>query len=101
MSSPDLPLAPATVGDAPLWDIFLSAFHTAALVIADDVGLFAALAETPASAAELAPRLGLELRAVETLVGVISALGLCTMAGGRCHLSEVARTYLLPGRPYY
>ena len=99
-SSPSV-LAPAPCSDAPIWNVFLSAFHTPALVIADEVGLFAALDQGPASAAELAPRLGLELRAIEIVAGMMTALALLVQADGRFHLTDVARAFLVPGQPYY
>jgi len=101
MSSSPTPIAPATCSDAPIWNVFLSAFHTPALVLADELGMFAALAEAPASALELAPRLDLELRAVETIIGLMAALELVTQAAGKFHLTDVARAYLIPSSPYY
>src|SRR5690242_14891369 len=94
-------LEPATCSDAPIWNIFLSAFHVPALVIADELGVFAALDEAPASAVELAPRLDIELRAVETVLGLMGALGLLMQARGRFHLTDLSRAYLLPSSPYY
>lgn len=94
-------LDPVTCSDEPIWQVFTSAFHTPALVLSDKLGLFAALDAAPATAVDLAPRLGVEVRAVETLVGVMAALGFLTRAGERFHLTEVSRTYLVPGRPYY
>lgn len=95
------PLAPATCSDAPIWNIFLSAFHTPAMVLADELGLFAALAIAPSTSADLAPRLGIELRAVDALTGTLAALELLVRADGRFHLTDVAHTYLVPGQPYY
>lgn len=94
-------IAPATCSDEPLWRVFLSAFHAPALVLADELGLFAALAQGPRDAASLADELGVELRAIETIAGVCAGLDLLVVADGRFHLTEVARTYLLPGAPYY
>ena len=95
------PLAPATCSDAPIWNIFLSAFHTPAMVLADELGVFAALATAPSSSAALATQLGIERRAVDALVGTLTALELLTLTDGHFHLTDVARTYLVPGRPYY
>lgn len=96
-----VPLPTASCSDAPIWGIFTSAFHAPALVLADELGLFRALAQGPATAAELASRLELELRAVETLAGLMAALELLVAADDRYHLTEVADAYLVPGRPYY
>ena len=94
-------IATPPCGDEPIWRVFLSAFHAPALVIADELGLFAALADGPRTAASLADELGVELRATETIAGVLAGLELLVAADGRFHLTDTARTYLLPSAPYY
>ncbi|HTJ44948.1 MAG TPA: methyltransferase [Kofleriaceae bacterium] len=94
-------IAAPAVGDEPIWRVFLSAFHAPALVIADELGLFAALAGGPRSASALADELGVELRATETIAGVLAGLELLITADGAFELTDCARTYLLPGAPYY
>ncbi|MDX2086424.1 MAG: methyltransferase [Kofleriaceae bacterium] len=79
----------------------MSAFHAPTLAIADELGFFRALDVAPASAAELAARLGIELRATEAMAGVMSTLGFVVLADGRFVLTDVARTYLLPSSIYY
>jgi hypothetical protein len=100
MSTPPL-VAPATVSDAPIWNVFLAAFHVPALVIADELGLFAAIDRAPATADQLAAEVGVEPRAIETIAGLLTALELLAQVDGRFHLTDVARTYLLPASPYY
>jgi hypothetical protein len=94
-------ITPATSSDRPIWDVWLSAFHAPALAICDELGVFSALADHPARPAELATVLQVELRAAETLAGLMAALGFLAQADGRFHLTDVAREYLLPGSPYY
>jgi cyclopropane fatty-acyl-phospholipid synthase-like methyltransferase len=94
-------LAPPTCSDAVLWDTWMSAFHAPTLAIADDLGLFAALNAQPASASELAERVGIEPRAMQAIVGVLAGLALVALADGRFHLTETGRTYLVPESPYY
>lgn len=94
-------ITPAPISDRPIWDVWLSAFHAPALAICDGLGLFSALAARPAPPAELASLLGVELRAAETLAGLMAALGFLTQADGRFHLTDLAREYLLPESPYY
>lgn len=101
MTTTPAPLAPPACSDAPLWDVFLSAFRVPALIIADELGVFPAIAGAPLSATELALRLDVEPRAMAATAGVMCALGLLVQEGGRYHLTEVARTYLLPTSPYY
>jgi hypothetical protein len=84
-----------------LWDVWLSAFHAPTLAIADELGLFSSLHGAPATPEELSARLRIELRATESIVGLMAALGFLAQADGRFHLTDVARTYLLPASPYY
>lgn len=99
--SPPLPLAPPTCSDASIWNAWLSAFHGPTLAIADDLGVFTALEAIPATAQELAGRLGIELRATEAILGVLAALELIARTESRFHLTDAGRTYLLPESPYY
>src|SRR5262245_1508551 len=94
------PIAP-TCSDEPIWSVWLSAFHAPALAIADDLGVFATLADSPATADELAARLAIELRAAETILGLMSALGFLAQADARFCLTDVARAYLIPDSPFY
>lgn len=94
-------ISPPTCSDSSIWDVWLSAFHAPALAIADEVGLFAALRERPLNADELAANIQVDLPAAEALLGLMSALGFVTHADQRFHLTDVARTYLLPESPFY
>ena len=100
MTNPSM-LAPATCSDATIWNAWFSAFHAPTIVIADDLGLFAALDKQPATAPGLAARLGIEPRAAEAITGVLSALELIAQIEGKFHLTDSGRTYLVPGSPYY
>jgi cyclopropane fatty-acyl-phospholipid synthase-like methyltransferase len=95
------PLEAPTCSDGPMWSAWLAAFHAPALAIADEVGLFSALRDRPASASELAAQLQIELRATEALAGLLAALDFLVLAAGRFCLTETARAYLLPDSPYY
>jgi hypothetical protein len=95
------PLEAPTCSDAPIWSAWLAAFHAPALAIADELGLFTALRDRPASAAELAALLRIELRATEAIAGLLAALDFLVQADGRFCLTETARAYLLPESPYY
>ncbi|MBX3160049.1 MAG: methyltransferase domain-containing protein [Deltaproteobacteria bacterium] len=89
------------MSDSAIWDVWLSAFHAPALAVADDLGMFAALARAPATSGEVATALHVEARAADTLLGLMASLGFLTRLDGRFHLTDVARTYLLPESPYY
>jgi hypothetical protein len=94
------PVIPTT-SDQQIWDAWLAAFHAPTLAIADDLGLFGALAAAPATSDELARTLAIELRAVEAIAGLLAALGFLARVDGRFVLADVARTYLLPDSPFY
>lgn len=63
--------------------------------------MFSALAEAPATAAELAARLGCDERAARILVRLLAALRLLVLRTGRYHLGDEARIYLVKGSPWY
>ncbi len=89
------------IGDERIWDVWMAAFHAPTLAVADELGLFSALATAPRGAAELADELKIELRATETMAGLLTSLGFLVADGDRFALSETARTYLLPDSPFY
>jgi precorrin-6B methylase 2 len=90
-----------TCSDGPIWNVWLAAFHAPALAIADELGVFASLRERPRAADEVATAVDIDARAAEAMLGLMTALGFLAHADGRFHLTEVARTYLLPESPFY
>lgn len=96
-----IPLEPPTCDDRPLWDAWLAEYQLPALSVADEVGLFALLARAPATAAEVVERLSTTPRATEALLGVLAALGFLIQHGGRFHLTDLSRNFLLPESPFY
>jgi hypothetical protein len=90
-----------TAEDRAIWDIWLSMHNLPAMAVADELGVYAALDATPASAADLAERLGLNRRGTDVLLGMLAALGLVALRAGRYELAAVARTYLLPNSVNY
>jgi len=87
--------------DRRMWELWLSGTHQPAIVAADEAGIFAALANAPATIPELAGRLGFDERATGILLRLLAALGLLTIQFGRFRLSDEARTYLLTSSPFY
>ena len=87
--------------DRRMWDLWLSGIHQPAIVAAEEAGLFSSLAEAPATAGELAARLGFDDRATTILVRLLAALRLLLLRDGRYHLGDEARTYLVKGSPWY
>jgi hypothetical protein len=91
---------PATE-DRAIWDTWLSMHRLPAMAVADELGIFAAFAAAPATAAEVAQRLALNRRATDIVLAMLAALGLLALRDGRYELTDVTRTYLLPASPYY
>jgi cyclopropane fatty-acyl-phospholipid synthase-like methyltransferase len=90
-----------TCSDGPIWDVWLAAFHAPTLAIADELGLFSAIHRQPSTPAEVARDLNITVHAAESMLGLMAALGFVAQAATRYHLTEVARTYLVPTSPYY
>jgi hypothetical protein len=97
----DIYAAPA-IDDRRMWDLWLSGLHQPAIVAAEEAGVFMALDDEPATAAELAVRLGFDERATRVLLRLLAALRLL-LAGdeGRYRLGDEARIYLVKGSPWY
>lgn len=72
-----------------------------AIQVALKLGLFEALAESGASAVELAARLGTEPRATMLLANALVALALLTKRDGRYGLTTESRQYLVEASPEY
>ncbi len=87
--------------DKLLWDVWTSLFHLPALTVADELGLFTFLDETPAAAEEVAEHFSLQITPTEALLGVLASLGFLVQHHNRFYLTEVSRTFLLFQSPYY
>jgi hypothetical protein len=87
--------------DRVMWDIWLSMNQLPSLAVAEELGIFAALAVAPADARSLAERLTLNRRATDVMLRMLAALGLLAVRGDSYEPTESARTYLLPQSPYY
>jgi 2-polyprenyl-3-methyl-5-hydroxy-6-metoxy-1,4-benzoquinol methylase len=87
--------------DRGIWDLFLSPLWLPAVTAADETGMFASLAERPATASELAQTLDLNGRAVGVVLPMLDSLGLTRSRQGRHFLTDVARHYLVPTSPFY
>src|SRR5205085_5410524 len=89
--------AAPTTDDRRLWDLWLSGVHQPAIVAAEQAGIFSALAGAPATATEVALRLGFDERATRILLRLLAGLRLLLLREGRYHLGDDARTYLVKG----
>jgi 3-hydroxy-5-methyl-1-naphthoate 3-O-methyltransferase len=72
-----------------------------AVMVAHELGLFAALAAGPRTTAELARELACDERALEALVRAVASIGLLGRDGDRFANAPLAANHLVPGRPGY
>lgn len=89
------------VDDRDVWNVYLAPIQAAAVYAADEVGLFARLAEAPGSPSEIAERTGLGLRALEAVLALLAAQGFLTVHDGRYRPNVAGRAYMTPGSPFY
>lgn len=93
---------PPPVDDRALFDLSLGLYGYYAVVVAFELGLFARLAQRPATAEEIARHFGLGARSTEALLLSSLSLGLLERQRDRYGLSPTGRTYLLPeSRTYF
>lgn len=85
----------------PLFELATGYWASAALLAANEIGLFAALADGAKTASEAAKMLNCDLRAVERLLHACGGLDLIVQEGQTYRLSPVSTAYLVPGRPGY
>jgi hypothetical protein len=90
-----------TTDDRHIWDTWLSQYRTPALVVADDLGVFQELSKSPATAEQIVAQLGLDRRAVVTLLRFLCSLGFLVASDGQFRLADLSRQYMLPSSPFY
>lgn len=90
-----------TSDDRQIWDLWLTGLYQGTIVAADDAGIFAALAERPATIEELAGRLDFDARATGIVLRLLAALELLVQRQGRYQLTDSARAYLVKSSPFY
>jgi acetylserotonin N-methyltransferase len=90
-----------TSDDRRIWDLWLTGTYQAAIVAADEAGVFGSLDEEPATIVELALRLDYDDRATGILLRLLASLGLVTQRLGRFQLTDEARVYLVRSSPFY
>ncbi len=96
------PFPEPAVDDRIIYDLRFQYRSVPMVALAQELGLFEALAERPLGFDELAKATGTDGRITETMLAVATSFGLLEReAPGRWRLSTVARTYLLHSSPYY
>jgi hypothetical protein len=90
-----------TSDDRRIWDLWLTGNYQAAIVAADESGIFTSLNDQPSTAAELAARLDFDERATTVLLRLLASLDLLTNRSGRFQLTDQARVYLVRSSRFY
>lgn len=85
----------------PLIDSFSAMMNAKAILAANELGLFNALAERPLTASALAEQLGVSARGVSDLADALCANGYLTRRGDKVALSRIARKWLVRSSPDY
>lgn len=89
------------VDDRQIWDIWLSFHNLPAMLAADEVGLFDALADGPLPVDALATRCNVNVRALGIVGSLLCALGLIVRRDDRYGLTPVSRYYLVKTSSFY
>jgi acetylserotonin N-methyltransferase len=87
--------------DRRIWDLFLSGTYQGTIVAADDAGIFAALAKSPATIEELAQGLDFDVRATGIVLRLLASLDLLVQRDGAFQLTNQAALYLVKDGPFY
>jgi hypothetical protein len=95
------PIAPPPCDDRLLLQAWISVYTYPTLIVADRLGVFAALEAKPRSVEELCGELDLGSKSAEAILAVLRSTGFLGLTGKLFELTEVSRTYLLPSSPYY
>jgi SAM-dependent methyltransferase len=85
----------------PLIESFSAMMNAKAILAANELGLFNALAEGPLAVSELAERLGASLRGVTDLADALCTNGYLTRKSNRVALSRNSRKWLVRSSPSY
>lgn len=86
---------------APAYLDLLGAAGFRACAAASRLGVFAALADGPATAAEVAERAGIDATMTGLLLRMLTAYGYLEVDGDRVALTEASRVHLVPGPRSY
>lgn len=98
---PDPTLTPPTCAPDAIWEAMLAPYYFPTLLVADEIGLFAWLHQTAATAADVSERYGMTAQAAEAMLGVLTSKGHLVQHLGRFHLTESSQQFLLPDSAYY
>ena len=89
------------VDDRLIWDSWLAMHNLPAMLAADEIGLFDALADAPLAIDDLAARCRVNARALGIVNSLLCGLGLLVRREGRYGLTPTSRNYLVKSSSFY
>jgi hypothetical protein len=92
---------PVTTDDRLVWDTWLAIYRLPVVTVADEVGMFAALAAQSLTTDELAAQISVGARALAIHLGLLAALGFVERHDRRWRATAAARTWLHPDAEGY
>lgn len=95
-----MPYEMPTTGDQLIWDIWLSQHLLPALTVAEEIGLFEAIAREGKTTGALAEELEADPFVLGVLLSMVAAMGLAEHRIERWHATDASRIYLLPDSPF-
>ncbi len=90
-----------TTDDRLVWDTWLSMWWLPSVTVADELGVFDALADRPGTATDLAQARGLDDRGVDILLALLASLGFLVRHDGVYRVTDVTRHFLLSSSAFY
>lgn len=85
----------------PLIDSFSAMMNAKAILVANEIGLFNALAQRPLPPRVLAKHLGASVRGISDLADALCANGYLAREGDRVALTDISRKWLVRSSPAY
>jgi 3-hydroxy-5-methyl-1-naphthoate 3-O-methyltransferase len=89
------------IDDKLIWDVWLATHNLPAMLAADEIGLFDALADGPLGVDDVARACRVNARALGIIAGLLCGLGLLVRREGRLGLSVTSRTYMVKSSNFY
>jgi predicted O-methyltransferase YrrM len=89
------------IDDTGIWNAWMTMLNVPAISASLELGIFESLNTAPASAIDLARRLGYQERAMKALLPVLCHLGFLNDYNGAWQLSPMARQYMLEDSAFF
>lgn len=87
---------PPSTDDRAIWDCWLSQYRLPVVTVADEVGMFSALAAQALSTQDLATQLGVDARALEIHLSLLAGTGFVERRSGLWRATAPSRRWLHP-----